>query len=158
MNCRNIVSFLAQRRLTLAVAESCTGGLICHNLTAVPGASNVLREGIICYSNSSKMKRLGIPRRIIEKYGAVSPQTCRLMARNIVRSEATDLGLSVTGITGPDGGTATKPVGLVYIGISYKGRVTVNKYIFKGTRNAIQQKAAKTALILLEQAVRKYAG
>lgn len=164
MKYRNIVSLLIQKGLTLSVAESFTGGLICHKLTAVPGVSALLEEGIICYSNSSKIKRLGIPRRIIAKYGAVSAQTCRLMAKNIVKSSATDLGLATTGIAGPapacsrQGGTADKPVGLAYIGINYKGRIIVNKYIFKGSRSAIQQKAAQKALMLLEQVTKRYAG
>lgn len=146
---RKLVSLLLKKGLTLAVAESCTGGIICHKLAAISGVSNVFKEGIICYSNTSKIKRLGIKQGIIKKYGAVSPNICRLMAKNITKSEKTDLGISVTGIAGPTGGTPVKPVGIVYIGINIKGRITVYKYNFKGNRKTIQQKSAVGALRLL---------
>ena len=150
---RKIVSLLLKKGLTLAVAESCTGGLISHKLTTIPGVSEVFREGIICYSNTSKVKRLGIKQSILEKYGAVSYEVCRLMAKNITKSEKTDAGISVTGIAGTSGGSREKPTGLVYIGINIKGRVTVYKYNFKGNRKYIQQKSAIMALELLKSAL-----
>jgi len=156
MTPQKLVSLLIKKGLTLSVAESCTGGLICHKLTTIPGVSKVFKEGIICYSNSSKVKRLGIKKDIIEKYGAVSPEICRLMAKNIVKSEKTDLGISVTGIAGPSGGTIDRLVGLIYIGINIKGRVTVRKYNFRGNRKTIQQKSASTALELLKSALSAY--
>lgn len=149
-----LVSLLLKNGLTLAVAESCTGGLISHKLTGIPGVSEVFREGIICYSNTSKIKRLRISQNLLEKHGAVSYQVCRLMARNITKSEKTDMGISVTGIAGPKGDTPAKPIGLVFIGINIKGRVTVYKYNFKGNRKSIQQKSATRALELLEKTVR----
>ncbi|MBI5778665.1 MAG: CinA family protein [Planctomycetes bacterium] len=157
-----LVSLLSKKGLTLAIAESCTGGLICHKLTAIPCVSEVFKEGIICYSNTSKIKRLGVKPGIIEKYGAVSPEVCRLMAQNVTKSEKSDLGISVTGIAGPakrspdeyrcpEGGTPAQPVGLVYIGVNIKGKITVHKYNFMGSRKNIQEKAARTALQLLEK-------
>lgn len=147
---RKLVSLLLKKRLTLAVAESCTGGLISHKLTTVPKVSEVFREGIICYSNTSKIKRLGIKKSIIEKHGAVSYEVCRLMVKNITKSEKTDVGISVTGIAGPTGGTPAKPIGLVFIGINIKSRITVYKYNFKGDRKSIKQKSALAALELLK--------
>ncbi|MFH1231274.1 MAG: CinA family protein [Planctomycetota bacterium] len=152
-----IASLLLKKRLTLSVAESCTGGLICHKLTTTPGISASLKEGIVCYSNTSKMKRLGIPIKTIAKYGAVSPQICHLMAKNIVKSERSDLGLAVTGIAGPSGGTPSKPAGLIYIGISFRGKISVKKYNLRGKRTSIQEKSANEALRLLEQVIKKYA-
>ena len=147
---RKLVSLLLKKGLTLAVAESCTGGLISHKLTSIPGISAVFREGIICYSNTSKIKRLRIKQNIMKKYGAVSYEVCHLMATNITKSEKTDMGISITGIAGPTGGTPAKPVGLVFIGINIKGSVTVYKYNFKGNRKSIQQKSALAALGLLK--------
>jgi nicotinamide-nucleotide amidase len=153
MNTRHIVKLLLKKQLTLSIAESCTGGLICHKLTTVPGVSKSLKEGIICYSNTSKIKRLAIPKRTIEKYGAVSPQVCRLMAENVVKSEKSDLGLATTGIAGPSGGSPEKPIGLIYIGLYFKGKTQVNKYNFRGTRTTIQQKATAESLRLLRKVI-----
>jgi nicotinamide-nucleotide amidase len=144
---------MAKKKLTLAVAESCTGGLICHNITAIPGASGVLKEGIVCYSNTSKIKRLGIDKELLLKKGAVSPEVCRYMAKNIVKSEKTDIGVSVTGISGPSGGTAQKPIGLVYIGINLNGRIKIYRHHFKGGRNTIQKKSAAEALKIIKSAL-----
>lgn len=148
-----LISLLLKKGLTLAVAESCTGGLISHKLTNIPGVSKVFKEGIICYTNTSKVKRLGIKQSIIEKYGAVSEQACRLMAKGITKSEKTDTGISVTGIAGPAGSLNKKPIGLVYIGINIKNRITVYKYNFKGGRKSIQQNSALTAIKLLTEAI-----
>jgi PncC family amidohydrolase len=156
MTARKIASLLLKKRLTLSIAESCTGGLICYKFTKIPGISASLKEGIVCYSNTSKIKRLSIPTKIIEKYGAVSQHVCHLMAKNIVKSEKSDLGLSVTGIAGPSNGSDIKLIGLVYIGIYYKGKISINKYNFHGTRIKIQQKSAAAALHSLEQIITKY--
>ncbi|MBI4712188.1 MAG: CinA family protein [Planctomycetes bacterium] len=164
---KDIARWLIKEGLTVSVAESCTGGLICHKLTQVPGISAVFKEGIICYSNSSKTKRLGIPASLIKSKGAVSPEVCRLMAINVTKGEKTDIGLAITGIAGPSGeaaaesrpyrrgGTIQKPVGLVYIGVYHRGRVVVKKYKFSGSRSVIKQKAADTALRMLLSCVRR---
>jgi len=157
MRHKRVVSLIMKEGLTLAVAESCTGGLICHYLTTIPGVSGILKEGIICYSNSSKIKRLKIPAHKIRKYGAVSPEICHLMAKNIIKSESADLGLATTGIAGPSGGTPNKPVGLVYIGINFKGKTAVYKYNFTGQRNTIRQKASKEAFLLLGRTIEENA-
>jgi nicotinamide-nucleotide amidase len=155
MNPRKLVLSLLKKNLTLSVAESCTGGLVCHKLTSINGASRVLKEGIICYSNSSKIKRLNIPERVIKRYGAVSEKVCRLMANNITKSEATDIGLSITGIAGPTGDTPEKKKGLVYIGINNRDKIIVKKYNFSGKRTEIQRKSAVKALQLLRRIVAK---
>lgn len=153
MSVKKLINLLILKKLTLAVAESCTGGLICHKITAIPGASKVLKEGIVCYSNTSKIKRLGIKQSLLKKNGAVSPEVCRNMARNIAKSEKTDIGLSVTGIAGPSGGTPNKPVGLVYIGINLKGRVKIYPRRFTGNRQAIRNKSALASLTILNSAL-----
>ena len=147
-----VADMLIKNKITIGIAESATGGLICHHLTNVPGISKSLCEGVVCYSNESKIKRLGIPRQVINKYGAVSPEVAKLMARNITHQEKTDLGLGITGIAGPGGGTKTKPVGLVYIGIhSRKSRIAdeVLKYQFNGPRLMVKERASATALNLI---------
>ena len=140
---------LLKKSLTVAVAESCTGGLVTHRLTNVPGISRCLKESIICYDNRAKIKRLNIPPRQLKKYGAVSPEVTRLMAKNVTRSQKTRVGLGISGIAGPGGGTAKKPVGLVYVALFFKGLMTVEKYNFRGPREIIKERAASMALNLL---------
>lgn len=145
-------NLLIKRNLTLSVAESCTGGLISRRLSKVPGISDVLQEGLVCYSNKSKTKRLGITLSKIKRYGAVSEEIARLMARNIAKAEKTHFGIGVTGIAGPSGGTKDNPVGTVYIAIhSLKDRTRdeVLRYHFLGPRIIVQERAAVTALNLL---------
>jgi PncC family amidohydrolase len=147
---------LISHHYTLAIAESCTGGLISHKLTNVAGISQALKEGGIFYSNESKTKRLGIPQTLLARVGAVSESVARLMARNIARSAGTHFGLSTTGIAGPGGATKTKPVGLVYIGLATPdGKVRVKKYNLRGTRIRIKEQAARAALELLGTALGK---
>lgn len=155
---KDIARWLTKKGLTVSVAESCTGGLICHKITQVPGISAVFKEGIICYSNSSKTKRLGIPVSLIKSKGAVSPEVCRLMAINVTKGEKTDIGLAITGIAGPSVpmNIGEKPVGLVYIGLYYQRKVIVKRYRFRDSRSVIKQKAADAALgILLNYARRR---
>lgn len=145
---------LIARRRTLSLAESSTGGLLSHRLTNIPGISRILKENIVCYSNESKIKRLHIPAEVIKKHGAVSAEVARLMARNISRQAKTDFGLSITGLAGPDGGTARKPVGLTYIGLhstrhGRRGISEVKEYQFSGSRTMIKERAVTTALNLL---------
>ncbi|MBI4834224.1 MAG: competence/damage-inducible protein A [Planctomycetes bacterium] len=147
-----VARMLIDRRRSLSVAESCTGGLLSHKLTKISGVSKVFKEGMVCYSNESKINRLAIPRRIINRYGAVSEEVASLMARNIARLTKSNLGVGVTGIAGPDGGTPEKPVGLVYIAINSGARSTADRvlhYRFFGPRIMIQERSAATALNLL---------
>jgi nicotinamide-nucleotide amidase len=147
---------LTARRLTLALAESCTGGLIGHRLTQVPGSSAYLERAAVCYSNRAKREWLGVPARVIQRVGAVSAETAEAMARGIRRKSRTAIGLSVTGIAGPGGGTPKKPVGLVYAGLnvrSGRGREVsqVKEFRFYGTRDMIKLRASQAALDLLRQ-------
>ena len=146
----------AERSVTLAVAESCTGGLVAAALVAIPGASAVLKEGLITYSNEAKVTRLGVEAALIEKYGAVSPECAKAMAEGALKTAGADMGLSTTGIAGPDGGTLEKPVGTVHIGLARKGHETkVLSLHFPGERNAVRERAAMAALNFVRKAVNK---
>ena len=143
---------LRKRGLTLAVAESCTGGLIGHRLTQVPGSSRYFDRGVISYSNEAKHEVLGVPNVLLRRYGAVSAHVAAAMAKGIRLKSHTDIGLSVTGIGGPGGGTAHKPVGLVYIGLNAKtsrrsSQVTLTEeFRFHGDRRTIKMRASQAAL------------
>ena len=131
-----------EKPLTISTAESCTGGMIASKLIEVPGISENFIEGIVSYSNEAKIKRLKVKKETLEKYGAVSEE----VAREMLAGLKTDIGISTTGIAGPDGGTKEKPVGLVYIGIKVKDEVKVFKRELKGDRNKIRQRAMMHAL------------
>jgi len=131
-----------EKPLTISTAESCTGGMIASKLIEVPGISTNFIEGIVSYSNEAKIKRLKVKKETLEKYGAVSEE----VAREMLAGLKTDVGISTTGIAGPDGGTKDKPVGLVYIGIKVKDEVKVFKRELKGDRNKIRQRAMMHAL------------
>ncbi len=138
-----------QLRETLAIAESCTGGLIGDRLTNMAGASAFFLLGIIAYDYAAKTKILGVPSALLKKYGAVSPQVASTMAKGVRKILKTDYGLGLTGIAGPGGATKTKPVGLVFIAVSTKQKTIVKKFLFKGDRLAIKNKAAQAALKML---------
>lgn len=144
---------LQKRKLTVSFAESCTGGMISSRFTDIPNASVSFLNGIVCYSNEAKINILGVKRETIEKYGAVSMETAEEMARCIRKISKTDIGLSVTGIAGPTGGTEKKPVGLCYIGIDTGNEVKVFSNIFNGNRNKIRQLAATKALDILRRTI-----
>ena len=131
-----------EKPLTISTAESCTGGMIASKLIEVPGISENFIEGIVSYSNEAKIKRLKVKKETLEKYGAVSEE----VAREMLAGLKTDIGISTTGIAGPDGGTKEKPVGLVYIGIKVKDEVKVFRRELKGDRNKIRQRAMMHAL------------
>lgn len=135
----------------LAVAESCTAGLLGTMITDIPGSSQYFWGGVISYSNEAKVHFLDVQKSTLEQYGAVSPQTAEEMARGIIRATGADLGLSITGIAGPDGGTEEKPVGLVYIGLANADHCTVKELRFVGSREANRKLAAKSALDLLRR-------
>ncbi|MEW6544815.1 MAG: competence/damage-inducible protein A [Nitrospirota bacterium] len=148
---------LADRRLILAVAESCTGGLIGHRITQVPGSSAYLDRVAVCYSNRAKVELLGVPEELIRRHGAVSQPVAAAMARGIRLRSRAAVGLSVTGIAGPDGGTRDKPVGLVYVGLNGRsGRsgqtaALTREFRFHGTRETIKLRASQAALNLLRE-------
>jgi nicotinamide-nucleotide amidase len=137
---------LVKRNLTIATAESCTGGLLAGTLINYPGISSVFMEGAITYSNEAKMKRLGVKEETLENYGAVSEETAREMAVGIATAASTDIGIAVTGVAGPGGGTEEKPVGLVYIGLYIKGEVKVKKLSMFGDRQKIRNRTVVGAL------------
>lgn len=146
-----IGELLTERKLTVACAESCTGGLIAALLTDIPGSSEYFLQGIVAYSNAAKIRFLNVQEETIRKYGAVSEETAYEMATGMRKVAGTDIGLSITGIAGPGGATETKPVGLVYIGVAMPEQTSVYKYIFSGDRAGIRMRAAKTALDLLRR-------
>lgn len=141
--------------LTIATAESCTGGLIGHTLTNIPGSSAYYDRGIISYSNQAKMELLDVPEQIINTYGAVSSETAKAMAQGIKKHSDVDIGVATTGIAGPTGGTPEKPVGLVYISLVLPdGRIIVKKFTFSGDRHENKQSTCAAALrLLLENVV-----
>ncbi len=149
---------LRDRGETVAVAESLTGGLVCSKLTSVPGASDYFEQGLVAYSNRAKQRELGVSRESLDSDGAVSEAVATEMARGIRDTAGTTWGVSTTGIAGPTGGTAEKPVGLVYVGVSYAGAwgtessVThIGRHVFDDDRKAISQRAATQALRALNQ-------
>ncbi|MCX5724357.1 MAG: competence/damage-inducible protein A [Nitrospirae bacterium] len=143
---------LATRGLTLALAESCTGGLIGHRLTQVAGSSAYLDRGVVCYSNRAKTEMLGVPADLIARQGAVSRAVAVAMACGIRERAKVSVGLSVTGIAGPGGGTETKPVGLVYIGLDCgTGQPITREFRFHGDRTVIKQRSSQAALDLLRR-------
>lgn len=141
-----------EKRKTVAVAESCTGGLIGHRLTQVPGSSAYLDRGVICYSNKSKTELLGVPSELIDRHGAVSAEVALAMAQGICERSGVSVGISVTGIAGPGGATPNKPVGLVFAGLhAADGQSTAKEFRFHGDRTVVKQRASQAALNLLRE-------
>jgi nicotinamide-nucleotide amidase len=139
-------SLLRKKTKTLAVAESCSGGLISHRLTNVPGSSDYFLEGVVAYSNAAKADLLAVPLGLIERHGAVSLPVARAMARGIRKRARADIGLAVTGIAGPSGGSADKPVGLVFTALAWSGGTEVKEDLFLGMREQVKFQAAQKAL------------
>lgn len=142
---------LMMTEFTLAVAESCTGGLIAQRLTSVPGSSKYFIEGVVTYSNQSKTRLLGVDKKLIKEFGAVSQQVARDMARGVRHKAKTDFGLAVTGIAGPDGGSEEKPVGLVYIALADDAHTEHKKLNIPGDRELIRWRASQAALDMLRR-------
>ena len=146
---KKLVSILKRKKVKIAIAESCTGGMLSSAITSVNGASKIFSMGLVTYSNQAKMNILKVPKTIIQKHGAVSVQCCLSMINNLSKISKCNLCISVTGIAGPKGGSKQKPVGLVYIGIKKDKIVKINKYVFKNRgRNYIQKATVKKALKL----------
>jgi nicotinamide-nucleotide amidase len=143
---------LAKQHRTVALAESCTGGLIGHRLTQVPGSSSYMDRGVIGYSNRAKVELLGVRPELIEQQGAVSAEVAAAMAKGVRERSGVSVGISVTGIAGPGGGTTAKPVGLVYIGLNADdGTSLVKEHRFHGDRTVIKQRSSQAALDLLRR-------
>ncbi|MBA3260757.1 MAG: competence/damage-inducible protein A [Gemmatimonadales bacterium] len=148
-----VLEAAGKRRLRLATAESCTGGLVGARLTDIPGSSAVFAGGVVCYSNELKTGLLGVPAAQIEAHGAVSEPVVRAMAEGAVARLGVDLAVAVTGVAGPDGGSEDKPVGTVWIGIASAGGVEARRTMFGGGRQEIRARAAQAALFLLWRAL-----
>ncbi|MBY2475789.1 competence/damage-inducible protein A [Clostridioides difficile] len=141
-----VAKLLVEKNLTIAVAESCTGGLVSSSLINYSGISSVFLEGCVTYSNEAKMKRLGVKRETLEEFGAVSEQTAIEMAEGVAKGLEANIGISTTGVAGPGGGTEEKPVGLVYTAIYINGKTVVKKNVFNGDRRKIRLRATRDLL------------
>ncbi len=146
---------LIEKKLKLATAESCTGGLIAQKITSVPGASDCFDLGVVTYANEQKQKILGVSAETLEKYGAVSEQTALEMCKGVKKIADADFGISVTGIAGPGGGTAEKPVGTVWVGICGKDIHKAEKFLFGGNREQVREQTAETALEMVLNEIKK---
>jgi len=146
-----IYKLLFKNQKTIAVAESCTGGLLSNLLSRLSGSSRYFILGVVVYSNKSKNTILSVPSKIIEQKGAVSRAVAKIMAESVRKLAGTDFGIGITGIAGPTGGTRQKPVGTVFIAISSKTKNLCKKFRFRGNRSAIRRKAAWKALELLKE-------
>ena len=143
-----IVRILTEKRMKIATAESCTGGLVAKKITDISGSSGIFDMGIVSYANRIKHQYLGVADETLLSVGAVSEETCGQMAKGIAEAADADIGISTTGIAGPGGGTPTKPVGLVYIGIYFRktGELSVSKLLLSGSRDEVRNAAADTLL------------
>lgn len=146
-----VAELLIKNNLKIAVAESCTGGIVASKLVNYPGISNVLVEGVVTYSNYSKMRRLNVSDETLKQHGAVSYQTAIEMAEGVAKTSGADIGISTTGIAGPGGGTAKKPVGLVYLGVYIKGYKTYKELKLMGDRQRIRERSSKELLDFLRR-------
>jgi len=147
---KKVVNKLIKKKLTISIAESCTGGLLSSYFTQIPKASETYTFGVITYSNESKNKFLKISKKFLSKYGSVSKQTCILMAKNLNKLTKTDISISITGIAGPSGGSSNKPIGLVYVGTKFKKKLICKKLLIKNkSRNYIQSQTVKKTLKLI---------
>lgn len=152
-----VVKLLKKHELTVTTAESCTGGLLAGTLVNVPGVSDVFREGFVTYSNKAKRKLLDVSKATLKKYGAVSAQTAREMAKGGVFATDADICVAITGLAGPDGGTPEKPVGLVYIACYMNDRVHVEEFHFRGDRQKVRAQSVVQALDLLRRSILEFA-
>ena len=146
-----VVELLKKRGLTIAIAESCTGGLVTGRLVNCPGVSEVLKEAAITYSNESKEKRLGVKSETLESFGAVSKEAAAEMAAGVKETSGSNVGLSITGVAGPSGGTEEKPVGLVYLGLCINDKIYVKKLKYGGDRMKIRTRTVSAALDFLRR-------
>ena len=144
-----IVRLLKEKKMTVTTVESCTGGLLSATLVDVSGASEVFYQGVVTYANEAKVRLVGVKEATLAAYGAVSEETAREMAEGGAKAAKADACLSVTGIAGPSGGTAEKPVGLVYIGCFVNGTTVVKKNLFSGNRREVREQSVEAAFQLL---------
>jgi PncC family amidohydrolase len=146
---KKIGEILQKRFLTLGLAESCTGGLVASRITNMPGSSAYFMAGLVTYSNKAKTKFLSVPDKIIARHGAVSNVVAKHMAKGVRAAAGVDIGLSITGIAGPAGGSPEKPVGTVFIALATKKEVFVRKFLFSGNRREVRKRSSEEALTML---------
>ena len=147
---KKVINLLRKKKLKISFAESCTGGMLASSITAIRGSSKIFTLGLITYSNQSKINILKVRRNIIIKHGAVSYETCLSMVKNLSLMSKTPVSVSITGVAGPGGGTKSKPVGLVYIGVKKGKKILIKKYLFKSKkRKVIQRSSVNKALNLV---------
>lgn len=151
-----VADLLTANRLSIVTVESCTGGLLAARLINVPGISEVFKAGLVTYANKAKRRLAGVKKSTLDKYGAVSEQTAREMAKGAALLHKADVAVSITGIAGPDGGTEKKPVGLVYIACCVCGTVTVKEFHFSGNRRKIRESSVSYALSLMRECILQY--
>jgi len=145
---------LIKKKLTISVAESCTGGLLAHNLTKLVNSSKYFQMGLITYSNQAKIRVLKVNKNIIKKHGAVSHECCLEMVKNLAKISKSNINVSITGIAGPGGGTKSKPVGLIYIGIKKSNKILIYKNIFsQGIRSLIQKATVKKTMEIINHLI-----
>jgi len=150
-NLNDVVNLLINNGKTIAIAESCTGGFISHMITNIPGASKTFDRGFVCYSNEAKIDVINVEPEVIKKFGAVSEEVAKQLAYNVRILSNVDIGIGITGIAGPTGGTPEKPVGLVYIGISTEEDTIVEKNIFQTDRINFKAKVLERVLQLIKK-------
>ena len=146
-NSKKLIKFLKKKKLKISFAESCTGGLMSSVITSNDGSSSIFKLALITYSNEAKIKILKVPKVIIKKYGAVSVQCCLSMVNNLSKISNSQINVSITGIAGPKGGSKEKPVGLVFIGLKFKKKIFVNKYLFRNKSRINFQKTVVNTVI-----------
>ena len=148
---KKLVKILSRKKLKIAFAESCTGGMLASELTSISGASRVFDLSLVTYSNQAKINFLKVNKNIIQKYGSVSPQCCEAMVKNLAKISKAKINVSITGIAGPNGGTKFKPVGLVYIGIKKGKKISITSNIFKlKNRKAIQKATVNKTIKIIK--------
>ena len=154
MNIEKLHKKLIKKNFTLSVAESCTGGLLSSKFTRLSGSSKYFQMGLITYSNNAKIKILKVNKKIIDKYGSVSPECCRAMVQGLSKISKSKINISITGIAGPKGGTKDKPVGLVYIGLRKDNKTIVSKnYFAKKKRKSLQNKTVEKCIKLIQEII-----
>ena len=154
MNIQFLHKKLIKKKLTISVAESCTGGLLAHNFTKLANSSKYFQMGLTTYSNQAKIKILKVNKNLIRKYGSVSKECCEAMVKNLSKISRSKINVSITGIAGPGGGTKEKPVGLVYIGVKKDKNIIIKKKFFKSKkRNLIQKNTVKEVLEIVRNLI-----
>ena len=154
MNIEKLHKKLIKKKITLSVAESCTGGLLSSKFTRLSGSSKYFQMGLVTYSNNAKIKILKVKKKIIDKYGSVSPECCGSMVQGLTKISKSKINISITGIAGPNGGTKDKPVGLVYIGLTKRNKtIVLNNYFKKKDRKSIQNKTVEKCIKLIQDII-----